>query len=383
MDNKPLNIVFIGRKTFPNGGAMTKRHRYYIDYLSTLENVKITNICTWQDNLGQNEDEGYYLGKVKYFNTSLPKKVKSFLTAALWAQKIIRVNFDRECDNVLITSTVISPEQILAVGVAKKMGYKIVSDMVENYDATGGDISFQLKVSHWFTRHVVQRYTDAFLVISTQIYKVYQHYGKPILLITNSAPIGDFAPKQIFHRPLNVVYTGTFASKDGIGYLVRGFDSFIKQYGDVAELTLIGKGKADEETESIINNNCFIKKMGYVPDYVLEATQKNADILCMTRCNSEFASYGFPFKLSEYLATGNTVLATAVGDVPLYIRNMENGLLVPPNSSQSIAAALEYAFTHQSECIKMGQEGIHTVQEHFSVEKNGEKLYRFIKEIFC
>lgn len=381
MNTKQINIVFIGRITFPTGGAMTKRHRYYIDYLSTLEDVMVTNICTWKDDLGHNEEEGLYNERVKYYNTHMPKKLSSIFAISDWCKRILKDRFLPEGKNIAIFCSYYSIEQIPVMLYAKKMGYKIVCDVVENYDAKGGNMTTPLRVAFKLSKLFCYKKTDAFIVISNQIGEVYKKYHKQMLMLTNSAPIKNVIVKSVFHTPMKVVYTGTFAEKDGLCYLVDAFDTFTQKYGNVAELLLIGKGKGDEKMEHIIKSNPQITKMGFVTDEVLEKTQQNADILCMTRCNSEFANYGFPFKLSEYLATGNIVLSTSVGDVPLYIKDKANGLLVPPEDSQAIMKALEYAYTHQDECLKMGVNGLNTVKESFSVRKNGEKLYNFIASL--
>lgn len=378
MDNKKLNIVFIGRYPFPYGGAMTKRHRYYIDYLAKLHNVDICNVCTWLSDDKRNLEFGIYKDKAKYYNTTLPKKVSSFLAIAKWTNKVIVDRFKPNYNNIAIFCSYVSIEQMPVFIKAKKMGYKVICDVVENYDAIGSDASKLMKLSFAINKHFFYDKVDAFIAISNQIEDAYKKYGKPILKLTNSAPLNSFPQKQNFHNPMNVVYTGTFASKDGLSYLVEGFDLFIRLQGKVAKLFLIGKGKGDPKTENTISNNEQIEKLGYVSDEELEKIQINADLLCMTRCNSAFANYGFPFKLSEYMATGNTVLATSVGDVPLYIKNKVNGLLILPNNSNAICEALTYAYKNPNTCIAIGQKGKETVKKYFDVEKNGEKLHKFI-----
>jgi glycosyltransferase involved in cell wall biosynthesis len=47
-----------------------------------------------------------------------------------------------------------------------------------------------------------------------------------------------------------------------------------------------------------------------------------------------------PHTVLEALAVGSPVIATAVGGVPEVVRDGENGLLVPPNDADALAAAL-------------------------------------------
>ena len=101
----------------------------------------------------------------------------------------------------------------------------------------------------------------------------------------------------------------------------------------------------------------------------------------MTRCNSRFANYGFPFKLSEYLATGNIVLATNVGDVCDYIENKKSAYIVPPESSYSIAKAILHIHSNPEEAFTVAKGGLEAMQKHFSIENVGKVFVDFLKEV--
>ena len=53
----------------------------------------------------------------------------------------------------------------------------------------------------------------------------------------------------------------------------------------------------------------------------------------------------FPHTVVEALAVGCPVIATAVGGVPEVVRDGENGLLVPPNDSAALGAAIARFFS--------------------------------------
>lgn len=375
-----MNIIFIGRPAFPIGGAMTKRHKYYMDYLITLPDVSICNINTWNGGFN-NSETGLYKNKITYYNILLPQKLSSVPLISKRCNKILEERFNKNKTNIAIFCSYFPLEQIPILLKAKNLGYKIICDVVENYESAGNDMSMQMKLSFFISKKILYKKVDGFVVISRQIGSVYDKFRKPVLMLTNSSPIKEVSQKNKFNVPMKIVYTGTYASKDGLKYLIEGFDLFLNKEGSVAELILIGKGKGDVKLEEIIANNKQIKKLGFVSDETLSKVQLSADLLCMTRCNSAFANYGFPFKLSEYMSTGNPVLATSVGDVPLYIKDRENGLLVEPNNAESICEALQYAYYHQKECMMMGRKGLETVRSFFDVKRNGELLYQFIQSL--
>lgn len=141
----------------------------------------------------------------------------------------------------------------------------------------------------------------------------------PLCLLPNSTPVLCEVEKTMIGSPVRILYSGTYALKDGISFLLEGVEKAVNA-GCVCELILVGKGRASDMTFlDKVKDAPWIKYLGFISEDELVAKMRDCDILAMTRTNSKFANYGFPFKLSEYLATGNVVMATKVGDVPLYL----------------------------------------------------------------
>jgi glycosyltransferase involved in cell wall biosynthesis len=60
----------------------------------------------------------------------------------------------------------------------------------------------------------------------------------------------------------------------------------------------------------------------------------------MTRVGSGYANAGFPFKLGEFLATGNPVITTNVSDVSVYLENYKDCIIVTPEKINEVAASI-------------------------------------------
>ena len=360
---------------------MTKRHRYIIDYLCSLNDVTISKYSSWDNRKWKNLQKGTYNDKVKYVNFWGNQSLFSLILSSIQCCAFLKENYKKNDDNIVIYTSTIQLEQVLSFIYAKFLGCKVIFDVVENYNAQGVDLSFSYKITKVISK-LFYKYADGFFVISSLLKNLFEkEQNKPVCLLPNSAPVCSNKVKTCFSDPLRVVYTGTFAPKDGVKFLINGFNEFSKKENVNAELYLIGKNKIDKDSELIIKGNSSIKVLGYVSDEKLSDLLCNADVLMMTRCNSSFANYGFPFKLSEYLSTGNTVVATKVGDVPLYLKDRENAFLIVPEKSSEISEVLYYIYTHEQQAIEIGKKGKDVVYKYFDIEKNGIIFYDFIKKI--
>ena len=55
---------------------------------------------------------------------------------------------------------------------------------------------------------------------------------------------------------------------------------------------------------------------------------RTARVLALPRPAGSFSQAGLPTKVAEYLASGRPVVVTAVGDLPLYLRDGVDAYLV-------------------------------------------------------
>ncbi|HEY5535881.1 MAG TPA: glycosyltransferase, partial [Ignavibacteria bacterium] len=89
------------------------------------------------------------------------------------------------------------------------------------------------------------------------------------------------------------------------------------------------------------------------------------------------ANAGFPFKLGEYLATGNPVISTKASDVENYLTK-DDAYLIEFNSPQQICGALTEIVNNTEVARKIGLNGMKKYQKFFSPEINGKLLYNLL-----
>lgn len=382
---KELNVVYIGGSTFPLGYAMTKRWRYMVDYMNMHGIQSHVMVCHYKiEGTFDNPQKGNY-GMADYIDIRhlfAERKILSFYRVG---KKQLKEWFNPNKKNIMIFSTNLSFWLLPFYKYAKKIGYKMVFDQVETSMKKSGKMRFRRRINILLSESV-SRYAykgaSSFVISSALWWQNHEmHPNMPLCLLPNSTVDLKNPAKKTFNAPIKVLYSGTFASKDGVSYLIDGVIGAHNR-GCNVELILLGKGQPwDMKVLEKVKDYPWVKYLGFVSDEELIDNIQQADVLCMTRTNSIFANYGFPFKLSEYLATGNILLASRIGDVERYVKDKESAYLVSPESANDIANALCYIESHPIEAKIVAENGYKVMKMHFSIEHVGDIFVKFLNQI--
>jgi glycosyltransferase involved in cell wall biosynthesis len=128
-----------------------------------------------------------------------------------------------------------------------------------------------------------------------------------------------------------------------------------------------------------LQNKVFWK--GEYPRNEIPAIIKNATLLVLPRPDSKQAQGGFPTKLGEYLATGNPVCATTVGELPQYLTDNESIYFAKPGSIDSFADAMIKALSNLKEAQLIAKKGREVAEKHFNKDIQSKLLYNFLKQL--
>ncbi len=169
-----------------------------------------------------------------------------------------------------------------------------------------------------------------------------------------------------------IAYCGTASNnKDGVDQLIKSFALISPYYQDVY-LYIIGQVPNKNE----LNNNALLAEQlgildrviftGVVPSKEMPQILTDATILALDRPDNIQAKYGFPTKLGEYLLTGNPVVVTAVGDIPLFIKDGINGMVAKPECPEDFASKIDWLLSHPKEAGVIGNRGKDTALENFN-----------------
>ncbi len=142
-----------------------------------------------------------------------------------------------------------------------------------------------------------------------------------------------------------ISYLGTYWYVEGLAVLLAA-TSLLKKEGLKFKLVISGKahlGFPGDDVSTLIKKyelGDVVTETGWLPTDEVIAGMSVADILVVPKLNHTANIAGMPTKLAEYLAIGRAVVASRVGDIPLYLTDGEDALLCEPNNPQSLAEKL-------------------------------------------
>lgn len=218
---------------------------------------------------------------------------------------------------------------------------------------------------------------DAVTVITQQLYDFFKKDLKfrklliltPMVIDFERFIIKDNTEKQA--SPIkNIVFAGVLDDKkEGIGNLINAFAQTLKKF---PKITLSLYGEADESQLASYKGMCAdlgitdnVLFGGYKSRIEMNEILINASLLVFVRPFSLQATYGFSTKLGEYLATGNPVLATEIGEVGKYLINNENAFLCKPEVN-SISNMMCMVFSDYKHAVSIGLEGRNCALKYFN-----------------
>lgn len=193
---------------------------------------------------------------------------------------------------------------------------------------------------------------------------------------------GELAPLSGFIQPY-IAFVGVMNdAKEGVNILIEAFAKITKQFPEF-RLYLIGGWNYDTPIHQKLIQDLYLEdKVVWKGEFnrdQIPAIIKNARLLVLPRPDSKQAQGGFPTKLGEYLASGNPVCVTRVGEIPLYLNDNVSVFMAEPGSVKSFADVMTRALSDQQKAMKVGLNGRKVAEMHFNADVQAKLLYEFLR----
>ena len=392
--HKKINVLVLN-VPFHEGMAGTKRVKNLLLPLYEREEIDLSNLVLTEifekDRIGENGSingiDYLYIGYTSF------KNILSVNDYFKKGRQFIKQHSKPESKNIIYCFAYPDLKNLVFILYAKLIKYKIIFDIVEDHRHTHYFFGLAGKIknkSSLYLLKLVPLFGDGLIVISNHLEKwcnsmfsnKIKVHNIPITINIKEIDKKKNEVSEIIDEVI-IFYGGSFAPKDGLEYLLQAFKHLCNKYNNI-RLVLTGEGQGIymEKMIELIKANPKIDYRGFISTPEYYAVLQSSDICCMTRTNSLFANTGFPFKLGEFLAAGKAIIATNVGDVPLYLENGINALVISPESVDTIEEALSIFIENKNEIREtLGIAAKKTAKQYFDDSILSEKLLDIFKNL--
>ena len=89
----------------------------------------------------------------------------------------------------------------------------------------------------------------------------------------------------------------------------------------------------------------------------------------------------FPHKIGEYVASGNPIITTNVGEIGHYFQHKKTALISDEYKASSFMKLMKYVLDNPAEAKKIGENGKELGLKEFNYLNQGQKLKSFLQSI--
>jgi glycosyltransferase involved in cell wall biosynthesis len=374
-----MKLIFVSSGQYPDGGAATNRHLAYAKGLKELGHEIEFILLNKQKS---NEKEFVY-GEIKFIcvyaegasRQSKLKKIQSHLKSINKSKEALITSQKKNNISALILLDTNVSVLLPLIKQGKKLGLKIFHERTE-YPSVVAAKSILGKIDlNLYLKYAVKKF-DGIYVINKALKKYFEEITDskiPVVIVNMIVDPERFesVSNNAGSTKTIITYCGTLdGDKDGVPILI---ESFTKISGEFPNAVLQLIGSLDNETTkqkiklkvSELNIKDKVIFTGSVKREQMPGLLKHSDILALARPANKQAEGGFPTKLGEYLATGNPVVVTNVGEIGIFLKDKVNAFISEPDSSEKFSQKLREAIVDPNKNL-IGIEGKKLVYNEFN-----------------
>ena len=231
-----------------------------------------------------------------------------------------------------------------------------------------------LLLKHWFQK------LDGLIAVSPAARQyVSRFFPGDYRIIPNGIDVDHFAQArsripELDDGKTNILFVGRLEKRKGLRYLLEAYGKLKWDHPNI-RLLVVGPGNLDKDCyrtlgERNLQDVVFLGNVSYqdLPSYYA-----SADICCAPATGRE----SFGIVLLEAMAAGKPIVATSIEGYSGVISHGEQGLLVPPRDSTSLADALSLLVRDSDLRQQLGSTGRSAVDQY-----RWEKVARSVMDYY-
>ena len=388
------HVVFLGESGFPRGLATIQRVTLMGRALLHC-GVRATVVCrkgVWQKGGSINfEKKGTYEG-IDYAYTSKDPYRPSGLFSRNF-QKAIGIYGEIRYLKYLrrnkgIDLVIVSDMKVIHilryVILSKFLNFPIVVNLVEMVSSMQNRHRRPLrKINDYLLDKWVIKMFDGALPISNKLVDFYRVIApsKPVMRLPIICDFEKFDMDKKPHEPY-FLYCGNVKYKEVRDFVMESFKMIAAENDFKLYMIISGGGKKEnavlqEEMNTDLGKE-RVKLFSNIPYDQLVELYVNAKALLIPLRPTIQDTARFPHKIGEYLASGNPIITTDVGEIKNYFVDGETALIAGKYKVETFARKMDFVVANKKEAIAIGLRGKALGLKEFDYRNQGRRLKEFM-----
>lgn len=389
-----MNVILVTGHQYPVGTALTNRIRSYLEVLVTIGHevsVVIYRPSETSENVlncrsGKLNGVNYCSSAYSIVRPKNPllSRIVRFYSYLNCVRIILRENKVKHIDVIIQASAKSSMIPLLYIICnINKTAFVLENSEYPWFILKEG------KLSNGFYKllylELYYKLFDGVLAMTKALQKyhtLHSRKGAQIIHLPMTVDISRFSLS--INRENYITYIGNMSyAKDGVEILTYAFIQIADRFPDW-KLRIVGDtGKDDSIRLLAIERGLSerIEVLGQLHRDKVPQLLCSSKVLALARpCNMQ-SEGGFPTKLGEYLATGNLVVVTSVGEIPDYLEDGFSAVLAEHGSIDKFSEKLAFAISEYNSLTIVRANGYQVCKEVFNSSIQGSRLSDYLIQL--
>ena len=394
--NTTKHIVFLGESGFPVGLATIQRMTLMAKAL-LYAGCRATVICrkgVWKKEEGKNFDNQGKFEGIDYIYTSKNVfKPTGFINRNIQKLKGMHGEFmylkhlkKHDKIDLAIISDLKVIHVLRYIFYSKFLNFPIATNFVEMASSMQHRTTFLNKVNDYIHDKWAIKLFDGALPISDRLMTYYKVVSpsKPNLKLPILCDFEKFNIQKGTEEPY-FLYCGSIRYEQVRNFIIDSYNSLSTNKN--TKLYMIISGGSTKETIllqqelNVLFDIQRIRLFSNIPYKQLVHLYINAIGLLIPLRHTEQDASRFPHKIGEYLASGNPVITTDVGEIKNYFEDGRTALIADTYTTKAFAEKMEFVLNHPEAAQEIGLNGKKLGLKEFDYRTHGVRLKGFINEL--
>jgi glycosyltransferase involved in cell wall biosynthesis len=144
------------------------------------------------------------------------------------------------------------------------------------------------------------------------------------------------------------------------------------------KIVLVGDGAERERLQNSAGPNVLI--LDPLPKAEMPNLLAAADAMLVSLRDVPLFDAAVPSKTYEALAASKPILMSAAGEAANLIREADGGIVIPPETPEALAKAIEQLSANPELCKRLGENGRRFVAEYFDRDRLAQRFEKLLIE---